>query len=230
MPRNKVSEFDKKLRATIAANLKKYSATITQGQLSDMTGIPASTISGYFAERSTPNAGQVQKLADALGVDKSDIDPRFASNSFPAAPRRKGVKIPVLGTVAAGVPIEAVENIIGYEEIPENMARMGTFYALKISGDSMEPTMFDGDTIIVLSTPTADTGDIAVVLVNGDEATVKEIHRAPEGVTLIGHNASVYKPHFYSNEQVGTLPVVIRGVVYEVKRELKKLPADFCFE
>lgn len=222
MPRNKISDFDKKLRATIAANLKKYSSAITQGQLSEMTGIPASTISGYFAERSTPNAGQVQKIADALGVDKSDIDPRFFSGSLTSAPsRKKGVKIPVLGTVAAGVPIEAIENIIDYEEIPESLARKGQFFGLVISGQSMEPTIQEGDVIICKWEQTCDTGDIAVVMVNGDEATVKEIKRGFDGVTLIGHNVAVFPPKFYSNYEIETLPVRIIGVVYEVRRKFK---------
>lgn len=77
MPRHNLSDFDKNLRKQISENLKKYSANLTQSELSALTGIPASTISGYFAMRSTPNAGNVQKLATALGVTKADIDPRF---------------------------------------------------------------------------------------------------------------------------------------------------------
>jgi transcriptional regulator with XRE-family HTH domain len=78
MPRNQLSKFDKELRSTISANLKKYTSHLTQGQLSAMTGIPASTLSGYFAMRSTPNAGNLQKIVDSLNINKSDIDPRFA--------------------------------------------------------------------------------------------------------------------------------------------------------
>lgn len=80
MPRNKLSKFDKELRAQISANLKKYTDGITQYELSEMTGIPVSTLSGYFAMRSTPNAGNIQKIADALHIDKSDLDPRFSNN------------------------------------------------------------------------------------------------------------------------------------------------------
>lgn len=80
MPRNKLSKFDKSLREQISNNLKRLCAGMTQYQLSEMTGIPVSTISGYFAMRSTPNAGNVQKIADALHVKKSDIDPRFSSD------------------------------------------------------------------------------------------------------------------------------------------------------
>lgn len=82
MPRHKLTAFELKLRETISANLKKVSGGISQQQLSDMTGIPASTISGYFAKRSTPNPGAIQKIADALKVNKSDIDPRFTTSIF----------------------------------------------------------------------------------------------------------------------------------------------------
>nr|DAP95418.1 MAG TPA: Repressor protein CI [Caudoviricetes sp.] len=80
MPRNKLSKFDKELRAQISANLKKYTEGLTQYELSEMTGIPVSTLSGYFAMRSTPNAGNIQKIADALHIDKSDLDPRFSNS------------------------------------------------------------------------------------------------------------------------------------------------------
>ena len=77
MPRSPLSEFEKKLRKEIANNLKKHTKRLTQQELSEMTKIPSSTLSGYFAERSTIKAGNTQKIADALGIDKQDIDPRF---------------------------------------------------------------------------------------------------------------------------------------------------------
>lgn len=216
MPRNKISDFDKKIRAAIAQNLKKYTSSITQGQLSEMTGIPASTISGYFAERSTPNAGQVQKIADALGVDKADIDPRF---SAPAATRKKGVKIPVLGYVAAGIPFEAIENVIDEEEIDEVLASKGDFFGLVIHGESMEPEICDGDTVIVRKQETCESRQIAIVLINGYDATCKIVHRQPDGILLEGINRDVYTPTFYSNEAIKKLPVQIVGIVAEVRRK-----------
>lgn len=82
MARPSLSEYDKKLRRTISDNLKRLTRNYTQQQLSEMTGIPVSTLSGYFAQRSTPNAGNVQKIADALHVQKSDIDPRFSPKAL----------------------------------------------------------------------------------------------------------------------------------------------------
>lgn len=82
MARPSLSEYDKKLRRIISENLKRLTSNYTQQQLSEMTGIPVSTLSGYFAQRSTPNAGNVQKIADALHVQKSDIDPRFSPKAL----------------------------------------------------------------------------------------------------------------------------------------------------
>lgn len=80
MARNPLSDFEKRLRKEISLNLKKHTRGITQAELSARTNIPTSTLSGYFSERSTINAGNAQKIADALGIDKKDIDPRFIDN------------------------------------------------------------------------------------------------------------------------------------------------------
>lgn len=110
-----------------------------------------------------------------------------------------GVRIPVLGRVVAGIPLEAITDIIDYEEIPAQMAKSGTYFALEVKGRSMEPTLHEGDVVIVRQQPEVGNGEIAIVLVNGDEATVKEVKEGPDGLTLIGHNVGVYSPHFYTN-------------------------------
>lgn len=86
-------------------------------------------------------------------------------------------------------------------------------------GASMEPTLRDGDIVIVKKQPTVDSGDIAIVLVNGNDATVKEIKESPAGITLIGHNAAIYTPQFYSNKEIQNLPIQIIGKVVEMRRK-----------
>lgn len=132
---------------------------------------------------------------------------------------KKGVRIPVLGRVVAGIPIEAVEEILDYEEITPELAATGEFFALQVKGASMEPTLREGDVVIVKKQPTVDSGDIAIVLVNGNDATVKEIKESPAGITLIGHNVAVYTPHFYSNHDIESLPIQIIGKVVEMRRK-----------
>lgn len=85
MARNELSSLELKAREEISKNLKHYSRGITQKQLSEKTGIPTSTLSGYFSKRSTPNAGALQKIADALNIRKSDIDPRYKSEQKDSA-------------------------------------------------------------------------------------------------------------------------------------------------
>lgn len=131
----------------------------------------------------------------------------------------RGVRIPVLGRVVAGIPIEAVEEILDYEEITPELAATGEYFALHVKGASMEPTLRDGDIVIVKKQPTVDSGDIAIVLVNGNDATVKEIKESPAGITLIGHNAAIYTPQFYSNEDIKNLPVQVLGKVVEMRRK-----------
>lgn len=131
----------------------------------------------------------------------------------------RGVRIPVLGRVVAGIPLDAIEEIIDYEEIPKSTAATGEFFALQVKGDSMLPTLKDGDVVIVKKQPTVDSGDIAIILVNGNEATVKEVKESPAGITLIGHNVAVYTPQFYSNEEIKSLPVQVLGKVVEMRRK-----------
>lgn len=132
--------------------------------------------------------------------------------------KNKGVNIPVLGRVIAGIPIEAVEEIIDYEEIAESLAKTGEFFALQIKGDSMEPEMREGDIAIVRKQETAETGDIAIVLVNGDDATVKKVRILDEGIMLIPFNAK-YTPWAYTAEECESLPVRIIGKVIECRRK-----------
>ena len=84
----------------------------------------------------------------------------------------------------------------------------------------MEPTILEGDVVIVRQQEDVDSGDIAIVLVNGDEATVKRVKKQKDGITLIATNTSVYEPHFYSNQEVHDLPVRVVGKVEELRRKM----------
>ena len=217
MPRTELTIYEKAVRKIIAENLKRLTKGMTQNQLSEKTGIPQSTLSGYFAERSTPDPGRVQKIADALNVSKEEIDPRF---SLTGNTVQKSNRIPILGRVVAGIPIEATEDILGYEEITEHMARTGDYFALRIKGDSMMPNICDGDTVIVKKQEDVENGDVAIVLVNGCDATCKKVKFNDNGITLIGYNPSVYEPHFYTNDEIENLPISIIGKVVELRRAL----------
>ena len=84
----------------------------------------------------------------------------------------------------------------------------------------MAPYMLPNDIVIVRCQEDVDCGDIAIILVNGDEATVKKVQKSKEGITLIGMNPSVYAPHFYTNQEILELPVNVIGKVVEIRRPL----------
>ena len=131
---------------------------------------------------------------------------------------KKAIRVPVLGNVAAGIPIEAIENVIDYEEISEELAHTGVFFALKIKGDSMEPRICNGDVVIVRKQNYAESGDLVIVLVNGDSATCKKLAKYPSGIRLIPFNQA-YEPLFYSNEEIENKPVRIIGRVVENRQK-----------
>lgn len=212
MPRNKLSPLDIKAREDISANLKRLAHGRTQQQISDDTGIPVSTLSGYFAKRSTPNAGTVQKLADYFRVNKSDIDPRYGSTSHNLESITSTTKIPLLGTIACGSPILAQENIIEYINEPTDYLPSGKLFYLRAKGRSMEPTIKDGALVLVRKQPSVEDGEIAAVLFTDDnEATLKRVKRAGQTVVLMPDNRE-YEPIITSNSN----PVRILGKAVRV--------------
>lgn len=126
------------------------------------------------------------------------------------------VTINVLGRVAAGIPIEAVEDIIDTEEITEELAKTGEFFGLQIHGDSMEPKISDGDIVIVKHQDDAESGDIIIATVNGNEATCKRLRKYRDGIELISSNPA-YAPMFFSNQDIIDKPIRILGKVIELR-------------
>ena len=192
-------------------------AGYSQYSFADKFGVAQSTVGSWEAGKREPNFDTMQRLADFFGVSVDYLLGRETTPGGPPEPSVPGSKwIPVLGKVAAGTPIEAIEDILDYEEIDAQTAASGDYFALQIKGQSMEPKISDGDVVIVRQQSDCDSGDIAVVLVNGDEATVKRIKKEPAGIMLIPNNPA-YEPKFYSNDDIESLPVAIIGKVVELR-------------
>lgn len=200
------------------------------------TGIHPSTFSDWKKGKSSPKYDKIQKIAEFFGVEpdwlsgKSEFKtkkemlqhfddvyntPALQSDVFRL---EKGMKIPVLGSVAAGTPIFAEENYIGSEEISEELASTGEFFGLKIKGDSMSPRIMEGDTVIVRQQDDAESGDIVIVLINGDSATCKRLMKYQEGISLISFNPA-YEPMTFSNKDIEEKPIKIIGKVVENRQK-----------
>lgn len=128
----------------------------------------------------------------------------------------KAVKIPVLGRVAAGVPIEMIEDVLDYEEITEDMAKHGEYFALKIQGDSMTPRICNNDVVIVRQQDDADNGDIVIAAINGDDAVCKRLQKYNDGIALISLNP-LYDPIYLKKDEIDGKPVRIIGKVVELR-------------
>lgn len=200
---------------SIGNNIKRWREirNLKQSELAELIGVSDKTVSSWEINRTEPKMGMVEKICVALNCKKTDI---IGNDEFQPPFSGKGTVINVLGRVAAGIPIEAVENIIDTEEISESMARTGEFFGLQISGDSMEPKISNGDVVIVRRQDDAENGDIIIALVNGDDATCKRLRKYRDGIELISSNPA-YAPMFFSNEEIIEKPVQIIGKVIELR-------------
>lgn len=156
---------------------------------------------------------KTEKDAIIQGWNK-EIDVELASEE--SRRYEKGYMIPVLGNVVAGIPLEAIEDVIDWEEISVKTARTGTFFGLKIKGDSMSPRIQEGDVVIVKQQSDAESGQIVIAKVNGDDACCKKLIKNESGITLMSLNPA-YDPMYFTNEQIIERPVTICGVVIELR-------------
>ena len=200
-----IKEGHMKIQEKIKFLRKKYG--YSQEDLGKLLGVSKQAISMYERGERGLESSDIEKLADIFNVD---INVLYGRKSSP-------IKIPVLGYVAAGLPIEAVREVLDYEEISPDMLRDGSeYFALKIKGSSMEPKISDGDVVIVRVQPDVDSGQVAIVCVNGEEATCKKILKQQGGIVIQPLNPA-YETVFYSIEQIESIPITIIGRVVELR-------------
>lgn len=193
---------------------------LTQEELAEKLGLQKSAIAKYENGRvENIKRSIIAQMAEILRCNPSYLmgwDNNVVSIQNVTNNQSPGVVINVLGRVAAGVPLEAVENIIDTEEITKEMASTGDFFGLQINGDSMEPKMSKGDVVIVRQQDDAESGDIVIVTINGTDATCKRLRKYRDGIELISNNPS-YEPMFFSNNEIIEKPVRVIGKVIELR-------------
>lgn len=166
---------------------------------------------------------KILAFAKALNITPADllddnIDNLMVQNIEADNIEKKGLRIPVLGSVPAGVPIEAIEDIIDYEDIDSVTASKGEYFGLKVKGHSMEPRICEGDVLIVKKQDDCESGDTVIVMVNGNDATVKRLMKYADGIRLIPNNPT-YEPMYFTNEEIINKPVKIIGKVVENRQK-----------
>ena len=208
-----------KQKAIFSENLNSYIAKSekTQLEIAKSIGVSPQTFNTWCKGIAIPRMGKVQALADYFNINKSDLIEDKKLN-IDTVPIESGYTIPVLGRVAAGYGKEAVEEVIGQIEISPALAAKGDYFGLLIKGDSMIPTLYDGDTVIVQRVDDAESGDLVIALVNGHDATCKRLQKYAEGIALIPQNP-VYEPMRFTESEIDTTLVKILGKVIEMRRK-----------
>lgn len=198
---------------TMGESIKYYrlKAGLTQDELGEKLGLQKSAIAKYENGRvENIKRSVIQKMAEVLNCNASELlGLKQVNNS--------SVRIPVLGRVAAGIPISAVTDIIDWEEITPEMAADGEYFGLQIKGNSMEPRICNGDVVICRQQEDANDGDTVIALINGEDATCKKLKKYPDGTICLIPTNPAYQPLIFTVDEINRKPVRVIGVVKELR-------------
>lgn len=201
---------------------------LSQNKLAKMVGVNQTTIARWEDDNRVPTIDNAVDVANALNISLPDLigkDLRFDNATYmkPIIDDDNMIQIPVLGTIKAGIPIEAQENIIEYIDIPKDWTKGGkTYYGLQISGDSMFPKYQEKDIVIFEKSEDfiVANGKDCAVMVNGYDATFKKVLLSNEGITLVPYNTGAYDLQMYSNKDIEEKPIRIIGIAKEKRTRL----------
>lgn len=183
-----------------------------QEDIGKIIGVSGRAVGNYETGKRDLSPEKILKLAEYFEVSTDYLLGKTDIRNFIVPV----VKIPVLGTVKAGYDWLAEENIVDYITVKEHIPNVNEFYALRITGDSMLPLLSEGDLVIVHGQDDVESGQTAVVLINGEEATVKKLIKTNDGIEL--HAMNPYYPvRKFTYEDMKNIPVKIIGRVKEAK-------------
>lgn len=195
-----MNDFNKEVGKRIS--LKRKEKGLTLKELSNMVGVDSSTISRYEkGEIRKLKLPVIESIAYALNVNPAWIVLKSQNPEIPISKKSEINKIPLLGTIAAGTPILAEENIEDYFSIDN---RIKADFALRIKGDSMLGAgIFPGDIVFIRKQDYLENGEIGAILVE-DEATLKKFYKENNTIVLQSEN-DFYKPMIFTNGNIKIL-------------------------
>ena len=214
--------------STIGQRIKelRLAHNMTGYELGLKLNITRNAVSQWETNKRVPTSTMLTHIAKLFNVTtdfllgRDPIPNDLKSEINYAIPLTGGVRIPVLGSIVAGIPNTAVADYDEWIEISQSLAMRGDYFALRIKGDSLEPTLFDSDIVVIRQQPDIEDGEIAAVSIAGNEATIKRIYHRSDGIDIVGDNVRAFPRMFYSNHDIATLPVRIMGKAVEVRRDL----------
>lgn len=177
---------------------------------------PYTTFAEWYNGNIYPRIDKIELIANYFGIKKSDLNERKDRTDKLGNPV---ISIPILGTVKAGYNYLAQENWVGTVDVDKSLVGSGeNYFALKVKGDSMFPVLIEDDIVIVKRQNDFENGDIVVAIVNGDEATIKKGKKSEVGILLQPLNNN-YEPLIFTYDEMKDIPVIIVGIVKQLKRE-----------
>lgn len=206
-------------KATMAENIKYYMElnNKTRNDMCEALGLKYTTLTDWVNGKKYPRIDKIEMMANYFGIEKSDLVEK--RNPLPKAsniiPLPKTKKVPLLGMIACGEPILAVENIESYVDMDSDIH---ADFALKCKGDSMiNARIFNGDIVYIREQPTVENGEIAAVLIDGAtdeaEATLKRFYRENNKITLCAANP-MYEDLVFREENMNRVRVVGKAVAF----------------
>lgn len=194
-------------------------AGMQQKEVALAVGVSRPTVSEWEHQKKDPSGERLLRLAELFRVDPGIVLGYQIGEKEIEASSTDALRIPVLGIIPAGIPLEAITDIIDWEEIPAAMTKgEQEYFALQVKGSSMYPEYRDGDVVIVRKQETCESGQDVVAMVNTDDATFKRFKRTPKGIMLQAINPD-YESYVYTNNEIKSLPVRVLGVVVELRRK-----------
>lgn len=195
-------EINKMIGERIAMYLEERGDT--QTDLARYLGVTQTSVSNWIKGVKMPRMDKVNAMCNYFHVPRAALldENYIRSEGF--------VPVRHYESVSAG---NAHNNVIGYyaELLKLLLPNADDYFMVSVKGESMIPTIADGDTVLVRRQSDVESGEIAVVLIDGEDATIKRVYKSEQGITLVADNPSVYPPKFYSNEEIEKLPVIIQG-------------------
>lgn len=207
--------------ATTGQRIKelRYELNLRQLDLASICHVSRSTISLYESNKIEPGFEVKSILATHFNVSMDFLSGRSNIRNpehLISVNSKKLVKVPIIGTIRAGSPILALENIEKYFLVPTEYANDGTYFFLRVSGDSMiNARIMDGDLVYCRKQSHFDSGDILVVLIDTDSATLKRVLKLDHSIILQPENPK-YKPTVFTQKQVENGHVQVLGKVINV--------------
>lgn len=207
---------ENELNSIIARNITKQLKlnNKTQGELAKYMGVSQATVSNWCKGVKMPRMSKIDMICNYFNIKYSDL----MNEKLVHLTSHKGVIINIYSRIATGLTLGMAEDIIDAEEISAEMAQTGKFFGLKIKGDSMTPTICNGDVVIVRRQDDAENGDIVIAAINGAEATCKRLRKYKEGIELVSINPG-YDTFEFSNKDIIKKTVKIIGKVVESRRK-----------